>query len=73
MLEISKLYAPKFAVEHVDGLTGNYGEFKNCLQGLIENAEGSVTYDIPSKDLVGDGLSNQLWVGHRWRGIKESL
>ena len=50
MLEISKLYAPKFAVE----------EFKNCLQRLIENAEGPVTYDIPSKDLVGDGLSNQL-------------
>ena len=62
MLEISKLYAPKFAVE----------EFKNCLQGLIENAEGPVTYDIPSKDLVGDGLSNQLWVGHRWEGSRRA-
>ena len=36
MPEISKLYAPKFAVENIDGLTGNYGEFKNCLRGLIE-------------------------------------
>ena len=73
LLEISKLYASKFPVEHVDGFTGDYGELKNFLQGLIENAEGSVAYDIPSKDLVGDGLSNQLWVGHQWKGIKESL
>lgn len=73
LLDISKLYASKVPVEHVDEFTGDHGAFKNFLHGLIESSEGSVAYDIQSKDLVGDGLSNGFWEGHQWKGIKESL
>ena len=77
MLEISKLYASKVPVEHVDEFTGPDEELKTFLQRMIERGEGSVGYDVPSgKELTGDdaaGASNRLWEGHQWKGIKEGL
>ena len=71
LLDISKLYASKVGVEYVGEFTGDEGEFRNFLHGVIESGKGLVAYDLASKDAAE--LSNHVWEGHQWKGIKESL
>jgi len=52
-------------------------EFQNFLHKLINTGKGSTGYDLPSgKELTGSdaaGVSNALWPGHHFKGIKEAL
>jgi hypothetical protein len=63
-LDIAGYYGSKVTVEHVGGFPGD--EFRTFLQKLINSGNGALG-DDPA------GLSNGLYAGHSFKGIKEGL
>ncbi|KAJ6487750.1 hypothetical protein C8R45DRAFT_827451 [Mycena sanguinolenta] len=65
----------KTSVEHVDRITGEDGELKTGLQGVINSGGGSTGWDVVKKaegqGSNAAGSANALWPGHQWQSIKE--